>query len=141
MLIQMNNVVDLPWCLIGDFNELADPSEKKGGKKYSQAKFVPHNHFLDHVNAISVPFKGYPFTWKKRIHSHLIYERLDRAIVRNDWVQHYPDTIISHGTFSCSDYCPIILSDRDPIRRCKRFPFRFQNYWCCLLYTSPSPRD
>jgi len=35
MLIQMNNVVDLPWCINGDFNELAGPSEKKGGKKYS----------------------------------------------------------------------------------------------------------
>ena len=28
-LDQMNAVVDLPWCIIGDFNELAAPSEKE----------------------------------------------------------------------------------------------------------------
>jgi len=86
-LMQMNNVVDLPWCIIGDFNELANPSEKKGGKRHSQAKYVRLNHFLDRINAISVPYNGYPSTWKKRLQSHLIYERLDRAIVRNDWLQ------------------------------------------------------
>ena len=74
MLLQMNDVVDLPWCLIGDFNELAAPSEKKGGTTYPQSKFLRLNHFLDHINASSAPFKGPAFTWKSRIHSHLIYE-------------------------------------------------------------------
>jgi len=134
---QMNAVVDLPWCIIGDFNELAAPSEKKGGLNYSQTKFERLNRFLAHINAISVPFKGQAFTWKNRIHSHLIYERLDRAIVRNDWLQLYPDTIVCHGTFSCSDHCPIVLSDRDPLQRRKKFPFRFQNYWCQYRQLAP----
>jgi len=30
-LLQLSHVVELPWCLIGDFNELANPSEKNGG--------------------------------------------------------------------------------------------------------------
>ena len=30
-LFQLNSVIDLPWCLIGAFNELANPTEKKGG--------------------------------------------------------------------------------------------------------------
>jgi len=33
-LVQLNNVIDLPWCIIGDLNELAYPLEKRGGKRY-----------------------------------------------------------------------------------------------------------
>ena len=129
-LVQMNNVIDLPWCIIGDCNELANPSEKRGGQRLPLLKFRRLNNFLDTINAISVPFTGFPLTWKKRIHSHLIYERLDRAILRSDWSNLYPDSIIRHGTFSCSDHYPVIFSVVNPIHRRKNLPFRFQNYWC-----------
>ena len=129
-LLQMNTVVDLPWGIIGDFNALANPSEKRGGRRCPPAQYERLNQFLQHINATSVPFTGYPFTWKKRIHSHLIYEQLDRAIVRHDWLQHYPDTIVTHGHFSCSNHCPIILTVRNPIRKGKKSSFRFQNFWC-----------
>ena len=49
----------------------------------------------------------------------------------------YPDTIITHGSFSCSDHCPIILSVNPPIRRRKNLPFRFQNYWCQYKQLDP----
>ena len=73
-LIQMNNVIDLPSCIIGDLNELANPTGKKGGKRHPHSRFARLNEFTDRTNAVSVPFTGYPFTWKKRIHMHLIYE-------------------------------------------------------------------
>jgi len=129
-LVQMNTAIDLPWCIIGDCNELANPSEKRGGQRLPPSKFRRLNNFMDTINAVSVPFIGYPFTWKRRIHSHLIYERLDRAILRSDWINLYPESIIKHGTFSCSDHCPVIFSAVNPINRRKNLPFRFQNYWC-----------
>ena len=70
------------------------------------------------------------FMWKKRIHIHLIYERLDRAVVCKDWLNIYPESLVMHESFFiCSDHCPIILST-DPLVQCrKQFPFRFQNFW------------
>ena len=62
--------------------------------------------------------------------AHLIYERLDRAVMRDDWVSVYLESIIKHETFSCYDHSPIILSITNPIRRRKNLPFRFQNHWC-----------
>jgi len=55
-----------------DLNELANPMEKRGGKRYSLSKFARLNDFMDRINAVSVPFTGYPFMWKKSIHTHLI---------------------------------------------------------------------
>ena len=30
-LLQFNHVIDVPWCLMGDFNKLASPNEKRRG--------------------------------------------------------------------------------------------------------------
>jgi len=37
-LADLNTVIDSPWCLIGDFNELEDSSEKRGGSSLSMAQ-------------------------------------------------------------------------------------------------------
>ena len=109
-LCKLNSIFDVPWCLIGDFNELASPDEKLGGQTISIHKYDRLNSFIRTINAESIQVKGRLFTWKKRIHTHLIYERLNRSIARNDWMTRYPDTFEIHGSFTCSDHCPIILS-------------------------------
>ena len=81
MLCDLSEIFDLHWCIIGDFNELAKPSEKQGRISHPCTKYRRLNHFLDQSNAISVPGNGSIYTWKKHIHTHLIYEWLDRANV------------------------------------------------------------
>jgi len=109
-LIELNNVIDSPWCLISDLNEIGAPNEKRGGITPADSKFKRLNHFLEAINAESVPVDGRLFTWRRRIHTNLIYERLDRAIARKDWLNIYPQAFELHGNFTCSDHCPIILS-------------------------------
>ena len=50
--LQLNTVIDLPWCLIRDFNELANPSERKGEQRYPNTKFARLNNFTNSINAI-----------------------------------------------------------------------------------------
>jgi len=61
-LLQMNTIIDLPWCLIGDFNELANPVKKKGGQRYPITKFARLNNFMDTINAVSIPCTRYLYT-------------------------------------------------------------------------------
>ena len=68
--------------------------------------------------------------WKKHIHMHLIYERLDRAIACKDWPTIYLESMVMHESFSCSDHYPIILAIETLSRRKKNFSFQFQNFWC-----------
>ena len=133
----MNTVIDLPWCLIGDLNELANLAEKKGVQLILSLKFARLNNFTDMINAIPVPCTGYPLTWKRKIHTHLIYERQDGAIVCNDWLAIYPYSILTHGNFLCPGHCPIILSISNPVCQRKGLPFRFQNYWCQYCQLDP----
>ena len=50
-LLQFNSVFDLPWCLIGDFNEIASPGEKKGGLRYPLSKYERLNKFTNTIKA------------------------------------------------------------------------------------------
>ena len=128
-LADLNAVVDSPWCLIGDFNELEDLSEKRGGSALSKSHCRRLPQFLRTIHGSSILVQGRSFTWKKRVHGHLIYERLDRAIGRQDWLRMYPDAFITSGPFTCSDHSYVYLQTSAPSLAIKRTPFRFQPNW------------
>jgi len=84
---------------------------------------------LNFSHAVTLPVQGRTFTWKKRIHGHLIYEKLDRAIGRHDWCSQYPDSSVSAGPFTCSDHSYVLL-DTNPAQLFKRKTiFRYQPNW------------
>ena len=88
-LFELNNIIKSHWCLIGDFNELENYNEKRGGQMPAPSRFTRLTKFLADINAESIKVNGCLFTWKRRYMSTLIYERLDRAIARSDWGQIY----------------------------------------------------
>ena len=44
-LAKLNSIFDLPWCLIGHFNEMETPEEEVRGSQLSQAKIAQLKHF------------------------------------------------------------------------------------------------
>ena len=83
-LQNLNSVIDYPWCLIGDFNELESHADKTGGPPANLSRLTRLPKFLNFCRATTLPVLGHSFTWKKRVHNHLVYEKLDRAIGRHD---------------------------------------------------------
>ena len=61
-LTHLNIVFEIPWCLIGDLNELGSPEEKKWGQLLDRSKFQRLNHFLTEINVDSIAIKGNIFT-------------------------------------------------------------------------------
>ena len=57
-LTHLNTVFDIPWCLMGDLNELGSPEEKKGGELLPRSKFYRLNHFLTEIDVDSIPIKA-----------------------------------------------------------------------------------
>ena len=85
--------------------------------------------FLNSCQAVSLPVLGRVFTWKKCIHGHIVYEKLDRAIGRHDWCDQYPNSRVSTGPFTCSDHSYILL-DTNPAQFSKsKSLFRYQPSW------------
>lgn len=52
-----------PWFIIGDFNEITGNLEKHGGKKRSEATFLPFSGMINACGFIDFPFSGNQFSW------------------------------------------------------------------------------
>jgi len=128
-LKNLNSVIDKPWCLIGDFNELECHADKTGGPPVQQSRVTRLPGFLQFCNAVTLPVQGRTFTWKKRIHGHLIFEKLDRAIGRYDWCSQYPESCVTAGPFTCFDHSYVLLDTNPaPLSR-RKTVFRYQPHW------------
>ncbi|KAJ8441417.1 hypothetical protein Cgig2_023603 [Carnegiea gigantea] len=80
----------------------------------SASKLYRLNNFLSTCKAHDANVQGRNFTWKKFIYGQLIYEKLDRVILREDCLQLFPNYCVTNGPFTCSDHSYVYL-ETEPI--------------------------
>jgi exonuclease III len=127
-LRQLAQVSNLPWCVLGDFNDILSPSEKKG--RTDRAPYLI-NGFRSAVldsGLADVHMEGYLYTWFKSLGTvRAVEERLDRALANDAWSQKFPNAILENLPAPASDHYPIMLvrepeslgEDFDPISSLK----------------------
>nr|XP_029149636.1 uncharacterized protein LOC112757775 [Arachis hypogaea] len=119
--------INLPWCLIRDFNAILHSHERKGGSP--NQRHGACNEFQSVVSDCSLldlGFTGWPYTWKR---GNLV-ERIDRALCNLDWQLMFPEAKIRHLPMMKSDHsflCLQLYTASAPNRR--RRPFRFMAAW------------
>ena len=60
--------------------------------------------FRDVLDFMDMGFVGSPFTWYKHYVDYTAWERLDRAVVTNDWFSMFLGTTIHHLKVNTSDH-------------------------------------
>ncbi|KAJ8442004.1 LOW QUALITY PROTEIN: hypothetical protein Cgig2_020149 [Carnegiea gigantea] len=66
---------------------------------------------------------------RKQLNGSWMFEKLDRGIAREDFANLYPSLCATHGAFTFSNHCPIIISIVVENRQQQPCPFRFQPFW------------
>ena len=101
---------NLPWLMIGDFNEVLGGEDKFGGNQINLNRAIEFKECLDSCNFVDLGFAGPKYTWtNKRQLSDLILERLDRCFANPVWRILYPKAVVTHLPRTFSDHHPVLI--------------------------------
>ncbi|GAA0184299.1 hypothetical protein LIER_31587 [Lithospermum erythrorhizon] len=79
-LVSFSSTFNLPWLLVGNFNDMLSSSDKSGGLPVRPARLQAFNNFINSCNLVDLGYYGPKFTWVRKIPtSNIIMERLDWA--------------------------------------------------------------
>ncbi|VFQ64277.1 unnamed protein product [Cuscuta campestris] len=118
----------MAWGVVGDFNCLLDPSEKKGGRPYAPVKYRPFVECVEDCELVDSPFIGEDYTWfNNRVGGVEVRSRLDRLLFNQPWMDMF-SCLVHHLDRVGSDHAPLLVEckshERPPAR-----PFTFLNVW------------
>lgn len=130
LIRRISEASNLPWCLIGDINNVLSRSDKRGGRPYPQWLISGFQEVCDVCNLRDMELIGHPYTWEKsKGKSNWVEVRLDRALVTQDWSDLFPEACLENLEISPSDHCPIWLRLGVKKKSSAARNFRFENAW------------
>ncbi|CAM8931881.1 unnamed protein product [Rhodiola kirilowii] len=119
----------LPWCVIGDFNEICRFSESTSNNLSRQSYMDQFRQLLLGCGLTDLGYKGAKYTYtNKRKGRDEIKCRLDRAVGDDLWAERYPNSIVQHLSSHRSDHCPLLLL-MEGNNSVQERPFRFESMW------------
>ncbi|XP_019165702.1 PREDICTED: uncharacterized protein LOC109161665 [Ipomoea nil] len=123
---------DLPWVMIGDFNDLLFQSEKRGGNPHPERLLHGFDETIEECGLAQMHMMGYPFTWEKgKCTPNWIEERLDKVLASQSWRENVPDASVQNILTRKSDHSALflgILNLRERTGGLRR-GFRFEMAW------------
>jgi hypothetical protein len=128
LLRRLSSHFSLPWCCLGDFNELIRAEEKQGRIHRSENQMQRFRDAIDDCGFLDLGYQGPSFTWTNNRVGDMTWERLDRALATPEWLMLFPTTKVHHLEGRWSDHKPILVST-EPMRTPTRKLFRFEEMW------------
>jgi len=114
-----------PWVVVGDFNTVRFPSEKKNCSRYNKA-MMDFSEFIEDMELVDLQLAGNKYTWKKG-EGHDVAARLDRFLISEAWENSFRNIKQSVLHRVTSDHCPLILECGNWERSISFF--KFENWW------------
>ncbi|XP_074355844.1 uncharacterized protein LOC141695503 [Apium graveolens] len=126
-LVRSDNI---PWCIVGDFNDMLCASDKMGPHPHPQLLLDGFKAIIDECGLLEVDLKGGDYSWEKsKGKLNWVRERLDRAFADANWWRKFPLCKLSVIHTIKSDHDPILLELVNTEFSRKQFRFKFENTW------------
>lgn len=121
---------NLPWCIMGDLNNVLAQQDKIGGAPYPSWLIEGFNEVVSDLGLIDLELVGHQFTWEMGRGTDAWTEvRLDRALITASWLQLFPSVKLYNLEGSTSDHNPILLIPESVSKMGGHRSFRFENAW------------
>nr|XP_029144568.1 uncharacterized protein LOC114924353 [Arachis hypogaea] len=94
----------VPYCFIGDFNEILNIEERKCTTSLT-ASTEDFKDWIQDMQLLDLPLNDRKFTWFRGRSC----SRLDRVLVSLKWAEEFPEIRLRGGPKGLSDHCPLIV--------------------------------
>lgn len=85
LIRNLASMSSLPWCIIGDFNDMLKISDKKGRVEHLNWLFNGFREVVHERSLFDLPLVGYHYTWSgRRSQGDIVEERIDRTLVSGE---------------------------------------------------------
>ncbi|XP_074363457.1 uncharacterized protein LOC141704005 [Apium graveolens] len=119
---------NLPWYLIGDFNNVTSQQDKRGGHSYPNWLVEGFNDCLRDAELQDLEITGHQFTWERGRNSDQWTEiRLDRVLANAAWLDRFPMVTVYNLEGSPSDHSPLLTIPAVKKVNKNNFKFKFEN--------------
>ena len=101
---------DMPWVILGDFNEITHSDEKLGWLEQDADQMRVFRECLDSCGLTDLGFVGQRFTWcNEWLGDQRTLIRLDRMVANEEWRELFPEAKVYHVSMSASNHCLLVL--------------------------------
>ncbi|XP_074300776.1 uncharacterized protein LOC141632097 [Silene latifolia] len=123
--LQLNS----PWLLCGDFNAIMERNERIGGAEITNAELRPMAEAIRDCQLTDMKARGAFYTWNNKQGSDsLIYSRIDRVFINEEWLEQYPDSFAHFLPEGLFDHCPGLVHFEEERQR-RGNSFKYYNMW------------
>ncbi|XP_019149856.1 PREDICTED: uncharacterized protein LOC109146658 [Ipomoea nil] len=130
LLRHLKGQSNLPWCVIGDFNDLACQSEKRGPHIHPESLIQGFTTALEDCQLQDLGMIGNRYTWDRgRGTDAWVEERLDRGLATADWSDIYDEALIFNIITMSSDHNALYMDVEGLPSQTGRNRFRFESAW------------
>ncbi|CAM8920109.1 unnamed protein product [Rhodiola kirilowii] len=130
LIRRLASVCDLPWLVMGDFNEVCYSWEATGVRQREESRLRAFRDVLEECGLFDLGWNGNPYTFSnKRTGDREARVRLDRFVANGCWRRMFPLFSVRHSWANASDHCPIVLDLRGEKRKYRQDIFRFEIMW------------
>ncbi|XP_074369830.1 uncharacterized protein LOC141711313 [Apium graveolens] len=130
MLRELSVASELPWCILGDFNDIVSLQEKRGGKQQPRRLMEGFWDAIMDSGLHDLGFTGDIFTWERsRGTDKWVQERLDRGMATQQWRNMFPLGEVTVLEVTTSDHLPLMLQLHRKVFEKRRRRFKFENIW------------
>lgn len=121
---------NLPWCTIGDLNNVTSQQDKQGGEPYPTWLIDGFNEALIDAGLMDMELVEHQFTWERgRGKQDWTEVRLDRAVITQEWQNLFPMANLFNLEGSNSDHSPVFLVPKKRDIGSGPSDFKFENAW------------
>ncbi|XP_024004020.1 uncharacterized protein LOC112081493 [Eutrema salsugineum] len=99
----------LPWAVMGDFNQILNPSEKSNGGTRISRGMQDFRNCASSAGLFDLSIRGSEFTWWNNQEVNPIAKKLDRILINDSWQMEFPLSFAYFGEPDFSDHSPAAI--------------------------------